>query len=170
VFGFKTYSIGKMFDKAVNERNALEKILVRVFSSIPVYDANKKYKVSLANAKGKSIAVMLEDIIKALTGFSKDVIVNRGYKVVLGNMIANILLLGIHGVDPITIAKDFTFAWQEGKRYNQAESEKIKLETRLQIETNPSEKAKIKQAIVEKTAYMNRSKIKQYMEIGLMST
>ena len=170
VFGYRTYSIGKMFDKALNERNALEKILVRVFSSIPVYDANKKYKVSLANAKGKSIAVMLEDIIKALTGFSKDVIVNRGYKVVLGNMISNILLLGIHGIDPITIAKDFTFAWQEGKRYNQAESEKIKLETRLQIETNPSEKAKIRQAIVEKKAYMDRSKIKQYMEIGLMST
>ena len=170
VFGFRTYSIGKMFDKVVNERNALEKILVRVFSSIPVYDANKKYKVSLANAKGKSIAVMLEDIIKALTGFSKDVIINRGYKVVLGNMISNILLLGIHGVDPITIAKDFTFAWQEGKRYNQAESEKIKLEVRLQIETNPSEKARIRQAIVEKKAYMDRSKIKRYMEIGLMST
>ena len=155
-FGYKVYSVAKIFDKEYKDRNVLEKAIALIFDG-------------LFKSKGKSVAVSLEDIIKTLTKYSKDVIVIRGYKVLLGNIIANILLLMMHGIDPLTVAKDFVFAWQEGQRYNKAQNRAIQIETQL-VFAKGNEVPKLREELMEVNAYMKRSTMKPYMDAGMMST
>ncbi|WP_395147142.1 D-alanyl-D-alanine carboxypeptidase family protein [Moraxella atlantae] len=156
MFGYKAYSVVEMFDKTSNEKNFLKKFITTIFTK-------------LFGDKAKTIAVGIEDILKFLTKYGKEFIVIRGYKVLLGNIIANALLLSARGIDPITMGKDFVVAWQEGRRYSKVQNRYHELETKLTTATN-KDKPKIKQEMKQIQDYLNRSIMKPYMDAGMMST
>ncbi|WP_395143777.1 D-alanyl-D-alanine carboxypeptidase family protein [Moraxella atlantae] len=156
MFGYKAYSISEMFDKVSNDKNVLEKLVTAIFTKV-------------FGDKAKARAITLENIFRTLTKYGKDFIVIRAYKTLMGNIIANALLLTARGIDPITMGKDFVVAWQEGQRYNKAQNKLLYLKTKLQTATQ-KDKPKIKQEIMQLQDYMDRSIMKPYMDAGMMST
>ena len=158
VFGFRQYSVIKMFDKLSGERNAFEKILVGLFGAI-------------FNEKGKMRALQLERVIQAIVGYAKETIVIRSGKVLLGNISSNALLLMMHGINPVQMTKDMAFAYTEGKRYSTWKSRINQINVELAMNRDKgSEVTLLKQEKMQLENRMKKSKLHKYMEAGMMST
>lgn len=156
VFGYKAWSIGKMFDKTFDDRNVLEKLLVGLFGSV-------------LGDKAQSRVVQIERVIQFITTLAKDMIVIRSGKVLLGNIIANLLLLGMHGVRPDVIIKDTLFAWREGQRYGKLQNRLYEIEFALKSARGDERKA-LNQEKHEIKADMAKHPMRDYMNAGMMST
>lgn len=156
VFGYKAWSIGKMFDKTFGERNAFEKQFVKLFEKI-------------LGDKAQSRVVQIERVVQFITTMAKDVIVVRSGKVLLGNIIANLLLLGMNGVRPDVIVKDTLFAWREGQRYGKLQNRLYEIEFALKSARGDERKV-LNQERHEIVVDMDKHPMRDYMNAGMMST
>lgn len=156
VFGYKAWSIGKMFDKTFGERNAFEKQFVKLFEKI-------------LGDKAQSRVVQIERVVQFITTMAKDVIVVRSGKVLLGNIIANLLLLGMNGVRPDVIIKDMLFAWREGQRYGKLQNRLYEIEFALKSARGDERKV-LNQERHEIVVDMDKHPMRDYMNAGMMST
>lgn len=157
-FGFRQYSVIKMFDKLSGEKNFFEKLITGIFGA-------------MFQEKGKMRALQLERIVQGIVGYAKETIVVRSGKVLLGNIVSNAFLLMLHGVNPIQMTKDMSFAYNEGRRYNGWKSRVNQINVELTMNRGkPSEVSKLKQERMQLENRMKESKLHRYMEAGLMST
>lgn len=156
VFGYKAYSMGNMFEKVYGERNILEKMLTKMFTG-------------LFGEKAQSRVVMMERLVQYIVGQAKDMIVIRSGKVLLGNIISNMLMLGMYGIRPDVVVRDMLFAWREGKKYGQWQNRVVEIDT-LMLSAKPDEKTKLRQERATLIHDMNNSPMRVYMDSGMMST
>lgn len=156
VFGYKAWSIGKMFDKTFGKRSAFEKQFVKLFEKI-------------LGDKAQSRVVQIERVVQFITTMAKDVIVVRSGKVLLGNIIANLLLLGMNGVRPDVIIKDMLFAWREGQRYGKLQNRLYEIEFALKSARGDERKV-LNQERHEIVVDMDKHPMRDYMNAGMMST
>lgn len=156
VFGFREYSIAQMFDKISDDKNILEKLLTSFMNGATV-------------GNGKTTAVNIERLVRYIVGQAKDMIVIRSGKVLVGNIIANLLLLMLHGVRPDVIVKDMIFAWREGTRYTKAQNRVLEIKTLL-ITAKGKEKSDLTHERNQLKIEIKQSPMARYMDAGMMST
>ena len=156
VFGFREYSIVQMFDKVSGEKNVLEKMLTGLMEGITF-------------GHGKIASANIERFVKYIVGQAKDMIVIRSGQVLLGNIIANMLLLMLHGVRPDVIVKDMIFAWREGTRYTKAQNRVLEINTLL-VTAKGKEKSDLLHERNQLQIEMKQSAMARYMDAGMMST
>lgn len=156
VFGYKVYSLGNIFNKEYKNMNKFEKLFYVIFSI-------------LLGEKAKSRVIATEDVIKMLTKQVKDFIVIRGTKVLIGNILANTMLLMLQGVNPVDIMKGYNYAWQEGQRYRRSQKVVMQLRTKMMY-AKANEIPALRRQIMAEEHSMKRSSMHDYMQQGIMST
>lgn len=160
MFGFRAYSIANMFDKLGNPEaklNQAEKLITGIF------------KV-LFHEKARQKAVNFEKLIQDFMSTIKDYIVVRSGGVLVGNIISNMLLLSLHGVNPIRILKDSTFAWRNTKRYTTTQAKVNELQVKLLGLTDTRQIGLIKRQLVALNKERQNNPMHKFMQAGLMST
>ena len=86
-------------------------------------------------------------IIQLIMTTIKDYIVVRSGGVLLGNLISNILLLSLHGVNPVKIVTDSVFAWRNSKNYTKAQTRIEQINVQLLGETNTKKISQLKREL-----------------------
>ena len=160
MFGFRAYSIANMFDKLYDPEqklNLAEKLITGIFRAF-------------SKEKARQRAVQLEKLIQDFMSVIKDYIVVRSGRVLLGNIISNILLLSLHGVNPIKILQDSIFAWRNSNRYTKTLAKVNYLNTRLFGLTNKQEIGLIKRELKTLQRELDNNPMHEFMQAGLMST
>lgn len=158
VFGYHVYSISEMFDKSTSEKNTFEKLVTAMLDTI-------------FDKKGQLMILRAERAIQSGVAQIKDFIVIRNVKVLVGNIVANSLLLTAQGVPPSQQVKDFVSVWRNGGRYRKLAA--LVAETDAAIAINRNRPAvlrdlnrKRKQALQE----MSQNPLHDFMEKGMMSS
>lgn len=100
----------------------------------------------------------------------KDYIVIRSGGVLMSNIRSNILLLALHGVNPIKILQDSIFAWRNSNRYTKTQAKVNDLNTRLLGLTNKQEIGLIKRELKTLQRELENNPMHEFMQAGLMST
>ena len=160
MFGFRAYSIANMFDKLHDPEQKLnhaEKLITGIFRAF-------------SEEKARQRAVQLEKLIQDFMSVIKDFIVVRSGGVLLGNIRSNFLLLSLHGVNPVKILQDSTFAWRNSNRYTKTQAKVNDLNTRLLGLTNKQEIGLIKRELKTLQRELDNNPIHEFMQAGLMST
>ena len=160
MFGFRAYSIANMFDKLYDPEqklNRAEKLITGIFRAF-------------SKEKARQSAVQLEKLIQDFMSVIKDYIVVRSGGVLMGNIISNILLLSLHGVNPIKILQDSIFAWRNSNRYTKTQAKVNDLNTRLLGLTNKQEIGLIKRELKTLQRELDNNPMHEFMQAGLMST
>lgn len=165
LFGYKKYTVRDIWDKAyrINQLNE------RGIEHREKLNSVEWFIYKLFGVKGRTLAGQIEDIVQYIVGEVKDYIVIRSVRVLVGNIIANSLLLMLHGVDPITMVKGYTKAWVQGQRHNKWQNEYLELKAKLTF-AKPSEKASIKQQMNLLQQRMDNSSVDMFMKAGMMNT
>lgn len=158
-FGYKQLTLSSIFDLASGEGNTLAKIF-----------AHLVYGLVLGNIGGdaKTKVIKLERINEMLVRKAKDFIVIRNPKVLIGNIIANTLLLLLHGVTPLGITQGYTKAWKQGKEYNDLYSKLQSLKVELQ--TGRGNVKKLQGEINSLEHRLSKHPMHEYMVNGIMSS
>ena len=160
MFGFRAYSIANMFDKLHDPEQKLnhaEKLITGIFRAF-------------SKEKARQRAVQLEKLIQDFMSVIKDYIVIRTGGVLMGNIISNILLLSLHGVNPVKILQDSIFAWRNSNRYTKTQAKVNDLNTRLLGLTNKQEIGLIKRELEALQRELENNPMHEFMQAGLMST
>lgn len=160
MFGFRAYSIANMFDKLHDPEQKLnhaEKLITGIFRAF-------------SEEKARQRAVQLEKLIQDFMSVIKDYIVVRSGGVLMGNIISNILLLSLHGINPIKVLQDSIFAWRNSNRYTKTQAKVNDLNTRLLGLTNKQEIGLIKRELKTLQRELDNNPIHEFMQAGLMST
>ena len=158
-FGYKQLTLSSIFDLASGEGNTLAKIFAPLV-----------YGLVLGSIGGdaKTKVIKLERINEMLVRKAKDFIAIRNPKVLVGNVIANTLLLLLHGVTPLGIAQGYTKAWKQGKEYNDLHSKLHSLKVELQ--TGRGNVKKLQGEINSLEHRLNKHPMHKHMVNGIMSS
>ena len=159
-FGFQAYSLVEAFDKVYEPEkrlNLFEKLLVD-FSKM-LFKENARKRV-----------LQLEQVVQKLMTLIKDIIVVRSGKVALGNILSNLSLLMLHGINPIKVITDTTFAWRNIKNYKKYAIKLSELEAELKTKRSNINIGQIKRQIKTLNQLLEKNPMHKYMEYGLMST
>ena len=160
MFGFRAYSIANMFDKLNNPEaklNKAEKLITGIFKLLFKEQARQK-------------AVNFEKLIQDLMSTIKDYIVVRGGGVLLGNIISNMLLLSLRGINPVRILKDSIFAWRNTKRYTTTQAKVNELQVKLLGLTDTKQIGLIQRQLKALNKELLNNPMHEFMVQGLMST
>lgn len=160
MFGFRAYSIANTFDKLYDPEqklNRAEKLITGIFRAF-------------SKEKARHRAVQLEKLIQDFMFVIKDYIVIRSGGVLMGNIISNILLLSLHGVNPIKILQDSIFAWRNSNRYTKTQAKVNDLNTRLLGLTNKQEIGLIKRELKTLQRELENNPMHEFMQLGLIGT
>ncbi|WP_432481759.1 transglycosylase SLT domain-containing protein [Moraxella sp. ZY200743] len=158
IFGFKKWTVAEWFDIASEERNFFQRLITSLYEAI--YDNQ---------AKNKAHEHQL--VWEWFSEQAKNTIVIRSIKVLWGNIRANLMYLALQGITPTQMARDITYAWREGKRYNKWVKDLTKVQIELQAYQDNPNKVKELQAKLKKLEYQIQSSgMHKYMQEGIMST
>ena len=160
LFGFKAYSIVEAFDKLNNEYerlNMAERTLVGVFKL-------------MFGKNARQYAFGIERIVQSLMSLIKEMIVVRSGGVLLGNIVQNLWLLAMHGINPLQILKGTTDAWRNSKRYSNDMSRLRQLEVLITTTKNTKQKSAYQRELKTVKARLEQNPMSQFMEAGMMST
>lgn len=158
VFGFRTYSMSEMFDKVTDEKNVLEVFLTGVLQAI-------------FGDKAQMRTLQGERLWQKGISQIKDFIVIRNYKVLVGNIVSNALLLSLQGVSPTQQIKDFISVWNNGGKYRDLAARVVEIDNEIAINRNrPKEISRLKRERNLAMIEMERNPLHDFMEEGLMSS
>jgi hypothetical protein len=153
-FGFKKWTITNIWNKQPNERTHMETMFVHMAEGILGDTAKAKI--------AKAGHIWTEVVSKA-----KDFIVIRSISVLWNNVIANGLMLMAHNINPITIAKEWTFATANVRAYQTLHSELIQLKANtLAGKGSDATEAQIKRI----ESQLEANPMSKYINEGLLSS
>lgn len=156
VFGYRQLSLADLFDKQFNDLGFLGKGFV-----------SGSYLFLGKKAKGRITAA--EYFTNKLTKIGKDFIVIRNPKVLKGNIIANSLMLMLHGINPVTVVKEYLRVWKQGRDYVVLEKEMYD----LMVEINKAKgkrRQDIQNEINDIQARLVKHPMHVYFKEGIMSS
>jgi len=159
VFGFKAYSISDMFDAVKTDNsNTAEKLAVTVAKAV-------------MGEKAQTKVLQAERLYQKGIDKMKSFIVIRNHAVLMGNIIANSLLLSLHGVPPAQQMKDMISVWRNGGNYRKLASRITEIDTELSInQSRPKEVSRLNREKNIALKEMEQNPMHTFMEAGLMST
>ena len=153
-FGFKKWSITNIWNKPESERTPMETMFVTMADNI--LKGTAKAKIAKAGH------IWTEAVSKA-----KDFIVIRSISVLWYNVIANGLMLMAHGINPLTIGKEWAFATANVRAYQTLNSELIQLKANtLAGKGNSATEAQIKRI----ESQLEANPMGKYINEGLLSS
>lgn len=153
--GYRKYSIGDTFNKPENSRNFVEKLFVYASESILGDKAQQKiYKA--------------ERIWQEIVTLVKDIIVLRNGSTLLGNIQANVLLLTVHGVNPLKALRDMRHAFKYGLEFRQDRARKVQIEYLLKAGSGDS--TKLNQELLQVEERLLNNPLKDFIDEGMLSS
>jgi len=153
-FGFKKWSITNIWNKPESERTPMETMFVTMADNI--LKGTAKAKIAKAGH------IWTEAVSKA-----KDFIVIRSISVLWHNVLSNGLMLMAYGINPITIAKEWTFATANVRAYQTLHSELIQLKANtLAGKGSDATEAQIKRI----ESQLEANPMSKYINEGLLSS
>lgn len=157
VFGFRSYTLSEIFDPK-HKKESLQGIVATVLTAA-------------MGEKAKMRVIQAERLYQAGIDKMKNFIVIRNHAVLAGNVIANSLLLSLHGVAPVQQAKDMISVWRNGGDYRKAATRIAEIDVELSInQSRPKVVSSLKreQNILNKA--LEQNPMHMFMKAGLMST
>lgn len=156
-FGFRAYSIVNMFDTDKAKLYWFERVIVGFFKT-------------LFKEKSRQRALELEQAVQLMMTTIKDWIVIRSGGVLLGNILSNMMLLTLQGVNPIKIIKDSTFAWRNAKNYKTQANQIAELDAKIMTTRSTQQISQLKRERKTLQDTLNKNPLKSFMDAGLLST
>lgn len=192
MFGYRKLSVGTVFQKANEERDARvlagqrsevmalktidawQKLIVLAFE-FPLVGKGLKQGMTMEEAKkharkAGAYAVRTEHIIQALVTEAKDIIVVKSGLVLLGNMSSNIWLLGMSGVPVLDVMRHHLVAWKGAVSWKKDTEELEHLMRLRDTGYTQGNKADIDRRILRLEDSLARNPVKELVEAGLMPT
>lgn len=152
--GFRKYSIATIWDKDKSDRNQVEKTVHALLTG-------------LLGANAQGIVAKYGHLWGELVTFAKDAIVIRSLSVLVGNLISNILLLGLNDVNPVRAVREVAYATRHARAYQDARNNIIRLEKSKAVGGNL---VKIDDEINKFQDIINRNPLKEFIEAGMLSS
>lgn len=160
-FGFSNFSLSGIWDKDVRDLNPLERTIKIMFdillSSFGTQLPKVKYRV-----------LQLERLNELLVKLAKDFVVIRTVDVLWGNIISNTLVLLMHGISPVDIAKGYTQSWIQGREYRKLEQKLA--DKKIQLRLAQDNQTKIKGEIARLEHALKNHRMHTHMQAGFMSS
>ena len=192
VFGYRKLSVGTIFTKANEERDARklagqrtevmalktidawQKLIVMLFE-FPLVGTGLKQGMTMEEAKkyarkAGANAVRTEHIWQAIVSEAKDIIVVKSGVVLLGNMSSNIWLLGMSGVPILDVMHHHLVAWKGAVSWKKDTEELEHLKRLRATGYTQGNKADIDRRILRLEDALDRNPVKELVEAGLMPT
>lgn len=192
VFGYRKLSVGTIFTKANEERDARklagqrtevmalktidawQKLIVMLFE-FPLVGTGLKQGMTMEEAKkyarkAGANAVRTEHIWQAIVSETKDIIVVKSGLVLLGNMSSNIWLLGMSGVPILDVMHHHLVAWKGAVSWKKDTEELEHLKRLRATGYTQGNKADIDRRILRLEDALDRNPVKELVEAGLMPT
>ena len=192
MFGYRKLTVGTIFQKANEERDARklagqrsdvmalktidawQKLIVLMFESPLKGEALVKGKtmeeaLKYARKAGDN-AVRTEHIWQAIVSETKDIIVVKSGLVLLGNMSSNIWLLGMSGVPILDVMHHHLVAWKGAVSWQKDTEELDHLKRLRDTGYTQGNKADIDRRILRLEDALDRNPVKELVEAGLMPT
>lgn len=159
LFGFKAYTIANIFDKIEDgqKANAAERFIYRALTG-------------LFKSNARSYSVQFEKAVQALVAVIKDYIVIRSGRVLLGNIISNMQLLLVRGVNPYEIVAGTLFAWRNGKAYSKLQTRLAEIDTELRVTRDNKGKGELQRERQQVLKQLEQNPMHAFMQAGLQST
>ena len=181
VFGSRMPSIGDIFNKPVNERNAREKVIASTLEKV----VKSTYFLTKA-ARGNSVSLLeagtfaegqtefrvrqAEKMWQEVVAHLKQNIVIRNVDVALGNISSNVSLLMLAGVNPVDIYKYHVDAVKAAEDYQKHTARKMEIEAALESGFMPTGQHGLEAELMRINDAINRNPAKPLMDAGLMPT
>ena len=157
VFGFRAYSLSEIFDPK-HKKESLQGIVATVLTAA-------------MGEKAKMRVIQAERLYQAGIDKMKNFIVIRNHAVLVGNIIANSLLLSLHGVAPLQQAKDMISVWRNGGDYRKAATRIAEIDVELSInQSRPKVVSSLKRERNILNKALEQNPMHMFMKAGLMST
>lgn len=157
VFGFRAYSLSEIFDPK-HKKESVQGIVATVLTAV-------------MGEKAKMRVIQAERLYQAGIDKMKNFIVIRNHAVLVGNVIANSLLLTLHGVAPVQQAKDMISVWRNGGDYRKAATRIAEIDVELSInQSRPKIVSSLKRERNILNKALEQNPMHMFMEAGLMST
>lgn len=192
VFGYRKLTVGTIFTKANEERDARklagqrtevmalktidawQKLIVMLFE-FPLVGTGLKQGMTMEEAKryarkAGANAVRTEHIWQAIVSETKDIIVVKSGLVLLGNMSSNIWLLGMSGVPILDVMHHHLVAWKGAVSWKKDTEELEHLKRLRATGYTQGNKADIDRRILRLEDALDRNPVKELVEAGLMPT
>ena len=157
VFGFRAYSLSEIFDPK-HKKESVQGIVATVLTAV-------------MGEKAKMRVIQAERLYQAGIDKMKNFIVIRNHAVLVGNVIANSLLLTLHGVAPVQQAKDMISVWRNGGDYRKAATRIAEIDVELSInQSRPKIVSSLKRERNILNKALEQNPMHMFMKAGLMST
>lgn len=157
VFGFRAYSLSEIFDPK-HKKDSLQGIVATVLTAA-------------MGEKAKMRVIQAERLYQAGIDKMKNFIVIRNHAVLVGNVIANSLLLSLHGVAPVQQAKDMISVWRNGGDYRKAATRIAEIDVELSVnQSRPKIVSSLKRERTILNKALEQNPMHMFMKAGLMST
>lgn len=157
VFGFRAYSLSEIFDPK-HKKDSLQGIVATVLTAA-------------MGEKAKMRVIQAERLYQAGIDKMKNFIVIRNHAVLAGNIIANSLLLSLHGVSPVQQVKDMISVWRNGGDYRKAATRIAEIDVELSInQSRPKIVSSLKRERNILNKALEQNPMHMFMKAGLMST
>ena len=157
VFGFRAYSLSEIFDPK-HKKESLQGIVATVLTAV-------------MGERAKMRVIQAERLYQAGIDKMKNFIVIRNHAVLVGNVIANSLLLSLHGVAPVQQAKDMISVWRNGGDYRKAATRIAEIDVELSInQSRPKIVSSLKRERNILNKALEQNPMHMFMKAGLMST
>lgn len=153
VFGYKKIALGNLWNKAKEERNAIEKVYATIMEGM---FGKKAQLAAYRFGAGASEAVSL----------AKDIIVIRTGSVLLQNIKANLVSLFAWGVPPTSIVRDTLIAFRAGKAYRESVNELMDIEFKLRSGIGSQTELEHRYAQLQDS--LARNPLREFIEAGTM--
>lgn len=154
-FGFRKYSLAKMFDKDPDQRNIAEGIAAGLLEAA-------------FGDKAKPYVIKGERGIQEFMQAYKDVIVIRNLKTQFANIMSNAALLTLYGVNPVRMVKDIRTALVAGIDYRKQYS--LLLKYQQQQRAGIGNFAQMESLINETQDRLNANPLAKFIQAGMMPT
>ena len=117
-FGQRKYSITDIWDKIPSKRNLIEKAVYTITTRMFGYKAANKLRAA-------------EEFWVELVKLAKDFIVVKSFVVTLGNTLSNMMLLAVHGINPLKLLSDMSVSYKAAQDYQKGLNTIKQLNVRL---------------------------------------
>lgn len=158
-FGYRKFSIADMFGKPSNERNALERYLVKFFTALPWMGPKAAIRLRT-----------LEDVIQYIVREIKDILVVKSGVTLFWNVISNVSLLMTYGVGPVDLIKYHTQAYVGITKWTKDSAQLNKLELQRASGLVIGSSSELDQAITELKEQLARNPVRGLVEAGMQPT
>ena len=174
-FGYRKLSASNMFDKAVSDRNEVEKLIVFTLENILTTYASVKFKgdqqkIDTYHRRAGMVMRRGERIWQEIVREIKDIIVVRSGSTLLWNIVSNMTLLKVQGVSVSDMVRSHRVAIKGALAWQKDSDELYQLTQQRDsgyIVGNPTE---LDRRIVELEDSLARNPVKDLIDGGLMPT